>query len=414
MGVVLPGARKEQVEESLNELTLLADTAGAEVVESILQDRSTVNPATLIGSGKVKEVARRALELEAAMVIFDEDLSPVQLKNLEKEIKKKVIDRSGLILDIFAARARTRESQIQVELAQLQYYYPRLTRQWTHLSRQDGGIGTRGPGETQLEVDRRLIRKKINKLEKDLRQIALQRDIRRKKRQSMKKISLVGYTNAGKSSLMNAVAEADTFVENRLFATLDATIRSFPLDDHENALLIDTVGFIRKLPHHLVASFKSTLEETVDADILLHVVDVSHANYCEHIGAVQSVLKDLDVAKKPTIMVFNKVDALEKRDALAGLRQEYQPAVFTSATRSIGLDDLKKVIVNELKSAEQEIQLIVPHTQPKLIAMVHEHTHVLNLEMFDEHVVFQIRGVPHILKRLETLVEESHAHSDRG
>lgn len=413
VGVVLPGARREQVTESLNELALLADTAGAEVVETILQDRSGIHPATLIGSGKVKEVARRALELETSMVIFDEDLSPVQLKNLEKEIKKKVVDRSGLILDIFAGRARTRESQIQVELAQLQYYYPRLTRQWTHLSRQDGGIGTRGPGETQLEVDRRLIQKKITKLEGDLRQIALQRNIRRKKRRDLKKISLVGYTNAGKSSLMNALTEADAFVENRLFATLDATIRSFQLDEHENALLIDTVGFIRKLPHHLVASFKSTLEETVDADILLHVVDVSHPNLWEQIGAVQSVLRELKVADKPTITVFNKVDAIEDRGVLSSLKAEHDPAVFTSATRSIGLETLKQAIIRVLKSTEEEIELRIPHQESRLIALVHERTHVLDQVVEEEVMILRVRGIPFMLRRLETMLEASHANSDR-
>ena len=333
VGVVLSGMTRIQEEESLDELTALADTAGAEVVERILQDRHGTHAATLIGKGKVHQVARRASDLDAKLVVFDTDLSPVQVKNLEKEIKCKVLDRSGLILDIFASRARTREAQIQVELAQLQYLLPRLTRRWTHLERQEAGIGTRGPGETQLEVDRRAIRKRIGHLKDALGKIEMQRKVRRRSRREKRRIALMGYTNVGKSSLLNALSDADAFVENRLFATLDATIRSIELKDGSDALLIDTVGFIRKLPPHLVASFRSTLEETVEADLLLHVIDVSHSNFEEQTGSVQEVLRDLGIADKPTIMVFNKVDRLEDRKLLNDLKQRYPYAVFTSAVK---------------------------------------------------------------------------------
>ena len=274
---------RTQAMDSLDELALLADTAGAVVVDCVLQDKKMLDPATFIGKGKVHQLSKIVIEKDIAVVLFDEDLTPVQVKNLEKEIKRKIIDRSGLILDIFARRARTREAQTQVELAQLQYLLPRLTRQWTHLSRQEGGIGTRGPGETQLEVDRRMIRKKIDRLRVALGKIELQRGVRRKRRWDFIKIALVGYTNVGKSSLLNALADTEVFVEDRLFATLDATIRTVSLEAHQKILLIDTVGFIRKLPHHLVASFRSTLEETIEADILLHVVDLSHAHFEEQI-----------------------------------------------------------------------------------------------------------------------------------
>ena len=258
--MVLPGMTLHEEEASLDELVLLADTAGADVVDRILQNRRIVDPATFIGKGKVNQISKMAIELNAKLVIFDVDLSPVQIKNLEIEINRKIVDRSGLILDIFARRARSKEAQIQVELAQLEYFLPRLTKHWTHLSRQEGGIGTRGPGETQLEVDRRAIRKRIGHLKHELDRIERQRSVRRKRRHDFKKVALVGYTNVGKSSLLNVLSNAEVFVENRLFATLDATIREFPLESHRKVLLIDTVGFIRKLPHHLVASFHSTLK----------------------------------------------------------------------------------------------------------------------------------------------------------
>ena len=290
-----------QAEDHLDELALLTDTAGGEVIDKIIQERDKIDPAYFIGRGKAEIISDKVKESQANLVIFDDDLSPAQARNLEGLTGIKVLDRSGLILDIFARRAKTREAKTQVELAQLNYLLPRLTRQWTHLSRQVGGIGTRGPGETQLEVDRRLVRQRISYLTKALEKIKKQRDIRRQGRNDSYKVALVGYTNAGKSTLLNTLTKADVFVEDRLFATLDPTIRRLKLDNLREVLLIDTVGFIRKLPHNLVASFMSTLEEAVVADLLLHVVDVTHPQFLEHIAVAKDVLHELKISKKPRL-----------------------------------------------------------------------------------------------------------------
>ncbi|MBD3287623.1 GTPase HflX, partial [candidate division KSB1 bacterium] len=283
VGVVHKNQSHEQVNEYLEELELLADTAGADVLSKEIQDRKEIDPAFFIGKGKADMLGNVANEIDASVIIFDDELSPAQTRNLEKRCDVKIIDRNALILDIFASRAKSREARTQVELAQLQYLLPRLTRMWTHLSRQAGGagIGLRGPGEKQLEVDRRLIQKRITHLQNDLTKIEKQRDIRRRQREEAFKVALMGYTNVGKSTLMNAMTQSDVFVENRLFATLDSTVRRMDISNGTEILLIDTVGFIRKLPHHLVASFKSTLEETQEADLLLHVIDISSPNFRE-------------------------------------------------------------------------------------------------------------------------------------
>ena len=406
VGVVLSGMTRGQEMDSLDELAFLAETAGAEVLDSIIQERRVVDPATLIGTGKVNQVSRKVGELGADVVIFDTDLSPIQMKNLEKEIKCKIVDRSGLILDIFARRARTREAQIQVELAQLQYLLPRLTRRWTHLSRQEAGIGTRGPGETQLEVDRRAIRRRIGHLKEDLGKIELQRGLRRKKRQEFKKVALVGYTNVGKSSLLNVMADAEVFVENRLFATLDATIRSLSLEDHRKVLLIDTVGFIRKLPPHLVASFHSTLEETIEADLLLHVVDVSHPRFEEQIGSVQQVLRELKIEKKPTIMVFNKVDLLTDRRIFALLKQRFLRVVFTSAVKGIGLKSFRRELMALLAEGEVEEEIRIPVGETKTIASIHRMSTVVDILYEDGMAVVRFRAMPKNISRIHRIVEK--------
>lgn len=333
-----------EVEEYLDELAQLAQTAGAEVVGRLVQERRKVDPAYFIGKGKAEQLAELAKKLRADLVIFDDELSPAQVRNLEALMEAKVMDRSGLILDIFARRAKTREAKTQVELAQLQYLLPRLTRRWTHLSRQVGGIGTRGPGETQLEVDRRLIKNRITLLTRELKKIAQQRETRRRRRREIFKVAMVGYTNTGKSTLLNALTNANIATENRLFVTLDPTIRSLKLDAHTRVLLIDTVGFIRKLPHHLVASFRSTLEEAVASDLLLHVVDISHPMFLEQITTVNQVLRELQIDKKPRIMVFNKIDLLEDQKIIPRLREKYQPAVFISATKGYFLQELVQAI----------------------------------------------------------------------
>ncbi len=400
VGVVLPGMVQRQEKESLDELASLADTAGAEVVARIMQDRHVIDSATLIGAGKVHEISKMVIDTGARVVIFDVDLTPVQMKNLEREINRKVVDRSGLILDIFAQRARSRESQIQVELAQLQYLLPRLTRKWTHLSRQEGGIGTRGPGETQLEVDRRVIRRRIKHLKEELKKIELQRSVRRRKRRSFKKVALVGYTNVGKSSLLNVLADTEVFVENRLFATLDATIRAMVLENHRKVLLIDTVGFIRKLPPHLAASFRSTLEETIEADLLLHIVDISHPGFEEQIDSVQGVLADLKILDKPMITVFNKVDLLQDRRIVSLLKRRFPVAVFTSAVKGIGLESLRNAIVKFLEEEEVEGEVRIPFEKSKTIAAIYNMAKVLSKEYEDGMVVIHFQATPKNLSQI--------------
>jgi GTP-binding protein HflX len=291
VAVSTPGAGRARTEEYLEELALLASSAGALVVGRLVQERRSPDPALYIGKGKVEELAWLAVEREAQLVIVDDELSPVQVRNLERNLTCKIIDRSALILDIFASRARSSEAKAQVELAQLQYMLPRLTRQWTHLSKQYGGIGTKGPGETQIETDRRVIRTKIGRLRERLARIGKEREVQRKGRSTMPRVALVGYTNAGKSTLLNWFSDAGVVAEDRLFATLDPTVRAVRLSPAHSILLADTVGFIRKLPHHLIASFKSTLDEVREADLLLHVVDVSHPAFNEQIAVVQDTLQ---------------------------------------------------------------------------------------------------------------------------
>ncbi len=349
VGIHRPFQPRWETEGYLDELALLADTAGAEVVGRIIQERRRIEPTTFIGKGKANFLANLVAQLGADLVIFDEDLSPVQVRNLENITQVKVIDRSGLILDIFARRAKSKEAKTQVELAQLRYLLPRLTRRWGHLSRQYGGIGTRGPGETQLEVDRRLVKKRISILVQDLQKIEKQRCLRRRGRRDVFKVALVGYTNSGKSTLLNALANTHVAVENRLFVTLDPTVRAVKLNAHQKILLIDTVGFIRKLPHHLVASFHSTLEEAIFADMLLMVVDISDHDFRDHIAVVRDVLSELGILGKPTLIVFNKVDRLTDPRIIVQVKSQYQPCMIVSAQRGIFLEDLKQEILRFLE-----------------------------------------------------------------
>jgi GTP-binding protein HflX len=392
VGVVLPGLRRHQTLEHLDELALLADTAGAVVVGREIQEIRSPNPATLIGKGKVAAIALLADELDADLILFDEDLTPVQAKNLEKETKKRVVDRSGLILDIFARRAHTAEAQAQVGLAQLEYLLPRLTRQWSHLERQEGAIGTRGPGETQLETDRRLIHKRINLLKDELEKIKLQRDVRRRRRDALQKAALVGYTNAGKSSLLNALAGSGVHVEDRLFATLDATVRTLALSRNDKVLLIDTVGFIRKLPAHLVASFRSTLEEAAEADVLLHVIDASHPRLDDHVGTVQQVLSELGLADRPVIPVFNKIDLLDDGQIVETLGQRFPGAVFVSALRGIGLERLRRAIAERFEAGREILEVRIPFTRADHLAAVHGLAEVLEKRYEDDAAVLVLRA----------------------
>ncbi len=342
------------LERSLEELELLADTAGARVVGTLVQRRGDIHPATFVGKGKLEELREMVRSTDADLVIFDDDLSPAQVRNLEKASARKVIDRSELILDIFARRARTRESRLQVELAQLEYTLPRLTGLWKHLERQAGGIGTRGPGETQLETDRRLVRERIARLKSALEGVERERETQRHRRRREFRAALVGYTNAGKSTLFNALTRAGVFVEDRLFATLDSTTRQLVSRDREVVLLTDTVGFIRKLPHHLVASFHSTLVEAIEADLLVHVIDAADPDHRRQVAAVDGVLDDiLREPRPPRLLVFNKCDALDE-DAIVALRVQYDGCLVLSARTGENLDTLRAGLFR--RAAERRLE----------------------------------------------------------
>jgi len=378
--VVTPGHDKLDVDDSIRELALLADTAGADVVDTMVPSVQRINVATFVGKGKVQELASRVTSTNADLVIFDDDLSNVQVRNIEREVGCKLLDRSALILDIFARNARTATAKTQVELAQLEYLLPRLTRQWTHLSRQKGGIGMRGPGETQIETDRRLIGTRIATLKDRLIKIDRQRTTQRKGRSGFTRVSLIGYTNAGKSTLMNELAGAGVLAENRLFATLDATTRTVELSPGRRVLLSDTVGFIRKLPHRLIESFKSTLDEVRESDILMHVLDASHRGFEEHKEVVQRTLLELGVKDKPTLLVFNKIDAIEDPADLLALKNTYPDAAFVSALRGIGLTELREKLVTTIDAGFEEIETILPVADQKAIQHIRSMADILEEE----------------------------------
>jgi GTP-binding protein HflX len=389
-------SRREALEH-LEELSLLADTAGADVLFKMTQERAKPDVALYLGKGKVEELKTHVEMLELQLVIFDDDLSPVQIRNLEKELNVKILDRSTLILDIFAGRARTREAKTQIELAQLEYLLPRLTRAWTHLSKQHGGIGTKGPGETQIETDRRLIKTRISTLKLKLGDIERQQQTRRAGRSDeLTRIALVGYTNVGKSSLLNTIAVdkgSNVFVENRLFATLDATTRAIELSHARKALLTDTVGFIRKLPTRLVASFRTTLSEVEEADMLLHVVDISNPAFHEQIQVVNETLRELNSLNKPTIMVFNKIDALteERKSVISEMKQIYEHAVFISAARGIGIEHLKHEIEQVITETSFELVVEIPLDHYDIASRLHELSEVRERIFTDTHVRLKLR-----------------------
>ena len=377
------------LEEHLAELARLTDTAGGDVVGQITQRIAKPNPRFYVGAGKAEELKSLVREREGNLVIFDEELTPAQGKNLEEVLDVRVMDRSELILDIFATRARSKEARMQVELAQLQYLLPRLRRMWSHLSRIRGGIGLRGPGETQLETDRRTIGMRITDLKAKLRQVAKAREIQRKSRRGSFRAALVGYTNAGKSSLLRALSGADLFVEDRLFATLDSATRSVELGEGHEALLTDTVGFIRKLPHHLVASFRSTLEEAREADVLLHVIDASHPDWEEQRQVVNDVLADLDLTASAKVLVFNKVDRIthgEEEALRARIRAlESTPAVFVSAHDDATLSALKETLVARIRARLSEVVVRVPVADGQTIAALYREAEVI--DRVDENTV---------------------------
>lgn len=383
---ILVGAPERELDprladEHLEELSRLTDTAGGTVVGTLRQRLRHPSPRLYIGEGKAEELRELVEESGADLVIFDEELSPAQGKNLEDLLGVRVMDRSELILDIFATRARSREARLQVELAQLEYLLPRLRRMWSHLSRIRGGIGLRGPGETQLETDRRLIGTRIADLKQKLREVAKAREVQRRSRQGQFRAALVGYTNAGKSSLLRALSGSELFVEDRLFATLDSATRTVDLGSGYTALVTDTVGFIRKLPHHLVASFRSTLEEAREADVLLHVIDGSHPDWEEQRQVVHDVLEDLGLRDAPRIMVFNKTDRLTHaeeealRDRVRSL--EPQPAVFVSALHPDSLADLKETLRARMRARLSQVVVRLPATDGEGLASLYREGEVL-------------------------------------
>ena len=395
VGVALPAIPRWEAEDSLDELARLAETATLEVAGRVLQARRSVDRRYYIGKGKAEELKEQSATDGADLIIFDNDLSPAQMRNLEELTDVRILDRSGLILDIFSLHARTHTAQVQVELAQLNYLLPRLTRMWTHLSRQAGGgairgmgsAGVRGPGETQLEIDRRMIRSRISHLGLRLERIGTQMATSRKGRSDLFKVALVGYTNAGKSTLMRALSGADVLIEDQLFATLDSTSRVVDLEGPRKILLTDTVGFINRLPHHLVASFRATLEEAEEADLLLHVVDLSQKNYLSQVATVEGVLRELGIGEKPIVAVYNKVDRLDDGPLLPNDKT----AVAVSALTGAGLPDLQRMLVELSAGDSVTLELEIPLAEGKLVAQLRERGEIIEEEYRATAVWLRVR-----------------------
>ncbi len=399
IGVVQRGQRVADVEDSLNELAQLSSTAGAEVAERMICRQIKPNPATFIGKGKALSIAETVAAGGLTTVVFDDDLSPAQGRNLEELLNVKVLDRTQMILDIFAQHARTKEGSLQIELARLQYLLPRLRHMWKHLERQRGGIGMMaGAGEQQLEMDRRRIEERIVRLR---REIDVVRDRRAEQRRGRRRhgwalLTLVGYTNAGKSTLLNRMTGAQVLADDKLFATLDPTTRQLQLPNHQNALVTDTVGFIRKLPHHLVDSFKATLEEVLESDLLVHVVDASHPRVDEQIEAVNEVLRELGASLKPLVVVFNKVDRPEAPGACNRLRQRFPRAVEVSAITGQGLEDLCAELADALRHRNEKVFLRVPQSQGQLLSAIRASGNVFS-ERYEGGDVVVVASLPHKL-----------------
>ena len=395
---------RHRLDEHLLELDRLADTAGAEVVGTLTQQIDRPNPATYLGKGKTEELRDRIGRDAVSLVIFDDELSPTQGKNIEDATGCRVMDRAELILDIFATRARSREARLQVELAQLEYMLPRLTRMWSHLEKMRGGIGLRGPGETQLETDRRLIGHRIRVLKERLREVQRSREVQRQARRNEFRVGLVGYTNAGKSSILRGLSGApDVFVEDRLFATLDTLTRDVDLGENLHVILTDTVGFIRKLPHHLVASFRATLEEVTETDLLLHVIDAAHPNWEEQATVVEEVLGELGVTGRPLVNVFSKIDLLPASD-LAAMRQRLavlRPnSVFVSTVRPEGLDPLREALRDVVRRQRPVAELRIPAADGRLLADIHRSGEVLEQRSDGEELIVRARLDANTLGRL--------------
>jgi len=409
IGVELKSRSTWDVQDSLEELAELAQTAGGVVAGTATQKLDRLLAGTFIGSGKAAELATRCKEDRVDTVIFDDELTGAQARNLERIFECKVLDRTALILDIFAQRARTREGKLQVELAQLEHLLPRLTRYWGHLSRQSGGIGMRGgEGESQLEADRRKVQERIDKLREELATVVRQRATQRagRKRNEWPLASIVGYTNAGKSTLLNKLTGSSVLAEDVLFATLDPTTRRLRLPTNQNVLISDTVGFIRKLPHDLVESFKATLEEVIEADLLLHVVDISHPKADEQIAAVNAVLAELGVQNKPTLMVFNKIDRFQMNGEFVRYREQFPNAVAISAKLGDGIPELLGEISSVLRPIRDFVELRIPHDKPQVMARLHEVAQVIERDYKGKAARFKARIPPHLRREFEPFIEE--------
>jgi len=394
VGIILPQNNQIDIDNHLSELSLLAKTAEIAVLGEITQKLVKVNPAFFVGKGKASQVIEQAKVLDANLIIFDEELSPAQIKNYHKLAKDiKVIDRSALILDIFKKHAKTREAKTQVELAFCQYLLPRLTRQWTHLERQMGGVGTRaGMGETQIEIDRRLIRDKISKLKLDLKKIEIERTTQSQKRKREFRVALVGYTNAGKSTLFNSLTGNNVYVQDQLFATLDTTVRKLKINKTHQVLISDTVGFIRKLPHNLVASFRSTLKELLEADLILIVLDASSVIIDDHLDTIKRVLTGLGADDIPKSLVLNKIDRVQEELELKRLRNKFSDAIFISALHHLRLDDVRDHIIDKIESDFEIFDLNIPYHKGKTISQLQDQVEILESVYGDEGIFLKIKG----------------------
>jgi GTPase len=400
VGVSNRNFSQEDAFASLDELELLVSTAGGEVCSKIIQSRDRIDSRYYIGKGKAEYIKELCISENLDSIVFDEDLTPVQVRNMETLTGKKILDRSAVILDIFAQHAKTTEAKTQVELAQLEYLLPRLTRRWTHFSKQYGGIGTKGPGETQIETDRRMIKKKISVLKEKLGAITRQKETQRKQRASLPRVALVGYTNVGKSTILNLLSGAEVLSENKLFSTLDTTVRQVDITPSRKFLLSDTVGFIKKLPHDLIASFMTTLSEVIESDILLHVCDVTNSKVEEQIKIVEDTLSKLDCKDKPTILVFNKIDMLKNREIIQYLNKTFHDSIFVSASRALNINTLINKILEFLDYNLKEYKLKLKHSDQRLLAFIHSLSEVIKIDYTEDVIEVLFRTSENNFKKI--------------